>query len=346
MQLMTMTAWQAALNADPLPWLLEDEDPAVRHLALQRLLGGSPDDPDVRHARAAATASHPIATFLDAQDPEGWWAMPGSGYGPKYRSTVWTLIFLDQMGADGADPRIQRGCEYLLEHAQTPSGGIGMRGGRETRKPPPPSTVLHCLNGNILRALIGFGLLEDDRVARVIAWQAAAVTGAGDIHFYASGTAGPGFRCAANERQPCAWGAAKVLLALARIPAERRDASVTAALHATAEFLLSRDPAIADYPMGYGNTKPNGSWFKLGFPSGYVADVLQVLEGLADAGRAADDRLAHALDWLLGQQDGQGRWRNRYAYTGKMVAHIDAPGRPSKWVTLRACAVLRAMLGD
>jgi hypothetical protein len=29
-----------------------------------------------------------------------------------------------------------------------------------------------------------------------------------------------------------------------------------------------------------------------------------------------------------------------------MVADIDAPGRPSKWVTLRACTVLRAALGD
>jgi hypothetical protein len=346
MQVMTTTAWQAALNADPLPWLLEDQDPAVRHLALQRLLGEDRDAPAVRSARAAAMASHPIASFLDVQDPDGWWMMPGSGYGPKYRSTVWTLIFLDQMGADGSDQRIRRGCEYLLEHAQAASGGIGMRGGRETVKPPPPSTVIHCLNGNILRALIGFGLLGDERVAQVIAWQAAAITGDGGIDYYASGTAGPGFCCAANDGMPCAWGATKVLLALARIPPEQRDMSVTAALDATAEFLLSRDPAIADYPMGYGNTKPNGSWFKLGFPSGYVADVLQVLEGLADAGRAADERLSHALDWLLSQQDEQGRWRNRYAYTGKLIADIDAQGRPSKWVTLRACAVLRAMLGD
>jgi hypothetical protein len=340
------TAWQAALKADPLPWLLEDEDHAVRHLALQRLLDADHDAPAVRAERAAAMTSHPIATFLDAQDPEGWWMMPGSGYGPKYRGTVWSLIFLDQMGADGSDQRVRRGCEYLLEHAQAPSGGIGMRGGRETRKPPPPSTVIHCLNGNVLRALIGFGLGDDQRVARVIAWQAAAVTGDGAIDYFASGAAGPGFCCAANEGMPCAWGAAKVLLALARIPPLRRDASVTAAIDATAEFLLSHDPAEADYPMGWGNTRANASWFKLGFPSGYVADVLQVLEGLAEAGRATDGRLAHALDWLLSKQDEQGRWENRYAYAGKMIADIDAQGRPSKWVTLRACAVLRAMLGD
>lgn len=340
------TAWQAALNGDPVPWLLEADDPAVRHLALRRLLDQDSDAQEVKRARSAAMRAHPIATFLAAQDPAGWWSMPGSGYGPKYRGTVWTIVFLEQLGADGADPRIRAGCEYLLQHAQAANGGIGARGGTETAKPPPPSSVIHCLNGNVLRALIGFGLLDDERVQRAIAWQAAAVTGEGDIRYYASSAVGPGFRCGANDGQPCAWGAAKVLLALVRIPPHRRGRDVTRALDATADFLLSRDPAVADYPMGYGNTKPNGSWFRFGFPSGYVADVLQVLEGLCDAGYGRDERLANAVELVLHAQDEQGRWANRYAYAGKMIADIDRQGRPSKWVTLRACTVLRSVLGD
>jgi hypothetical protein len=93
--------------------------------------------------------------------------------------------------------------------------------------------------------------------------------------------------------------------------------------------------------MGWGNTKPNGSWFKLGFPSGYVADVLQVMEAVAEAGAAADPRLARAVEWLLAQQDGEGRWRNRYDYHGKLQVDIDRGGGPSRWVTLRACRVLK-----
>ena len=343
---MTGTArWQTALNDDPTPWLLEDLDPAVRHLALQRLRDRPRGGRDVRAARTAAMASHPISTFLEAQDDEGFWSMPGGGYGPKYAGTVWTLVFLDQMGADGSDPRIRRGCEYLLEHSQAPNGGFGARGGKSL-KPPPPSTVIHCLNGNLLRALIGFGYLDDERVGRAIEWQVGAVIGRPGFGYYASSAVGPGFRCAANEGLECAWGAAKVLLALARIPPERRDGETSEALDATAEFLLSRDPAVADYPMGYGNTKPNGSWFKLGFPSGYVADVLQAAEGLCEAGHARDPRLSNVLDLIRDQQDEQGRWKNRYAYAGKMIADIDRQGRPSKWVTLRACTVLRAALGE
>ena len=163
--------------------------------------------------------------------------------------------------------------------------------------------------------------------------------------WYASGTSGPGFACAANQHQPCAWGALKELDALARIPAGRRSPLVRRAVDQGVAFLFSRDPAVADYPMGWGNTKPSSSWFKPGFPSGYVADVLQTLEVLAELGHGRDRRLAHALAWLESGQDRQGRWANRYAYNHKTWVDIERQGRPSKWVTLRACTVLRAAYG-
>ena len=135
-----------------------------------------------------------------------------------------------------------------------------------------------------------------------------------------------------------------MVLALARVPALRRNPEVEKALAAGVAFLLGHDPAVADYPMPPGNARPNGSWFKLGFPTGYVTDVLQTLEALCEAGAAGDPRLEHAADWLLAQQDAQGRWANRYACEGKMVRDIDRPGQPSKWVTLRACRVLKAVV--
>ena len=105
-----------------------------------------------------AMRSDPIASILAAQHPEGYWVKPGAGYSPKYRATTWQIIFLDQLGADGRDTRIRNACGYLLEHAQTESGGFGSSGAKEDR-PPPPSRAVHCLNGNLLRALLGFGWL-------------------------------------------------------------------------------------------------------------------------------------------------------------------------------------------
>ncbi len=333
--------WIDRLRADPRPWLLDPETPPVRAAALQRLLDRPDDDPDVVSARAAAMACDPIAATLAAQSPEGWWVKPGPGYAPKYTGTVWSVIFLDQLGADPADERIQRACEYVLRMTPTTSGGFGCSGSHR-ESPPPPSSVLHCLNGNLLRALVGFGHLDDERVQSAISWAARAITGSGASRYYASGTTGPGFACGANEAQPCAWGAAKEMLALARIPESARSPEVRAAIDVGVEFLLSRDPAQADYPMGWGNTTPSSSWFRLGFPSGYVADVLQVLEALGELGHAHDDRLAASYEWLLGQQDADGRWLNRYAYNRKTWVDVERQGAPSKWVTLRACTVLRA----
>ena len=338
-----MTGWRDVLRTDALEWLLEPANPAVRHLALRQLLDRPADDPEVRESLAAAMASDPITAILAAQASDGHWEKPGPGYATKYGGTVWQVIFLDQLGADPADDRIGRACDYVLANTVAVNGGFGASGAYAG--PPPPSHVLHCLTGNLLRALIGFGRLDDPRVARAVDWEVGAITGDGVERWYASGTSGPGFGCAANDTLPCAWGAVKALGGLARIPVDRRTTGIERAIDVGVAFLLSRDPRDADYPMGWGNSRPNGSWFRLGFPSAYVTDVLQNLEVLAELGMAGEPRLDAATDWLLAKRDANGRWRNQYAYNGKTWTDIETHGQPSKWVTLRAGRFLRARFG-
>jgi hypothetical protein len=331
--------WRERLNGDPLPWLLEAENPAVRYAALTELLDRPTDDPEVVAARAAINASRPVKAILEAQAPEGYWVVPGPGYSPKYRGTVWQVIFLDQLGADPTDARVRVGCEYVLAHTQTPNGGFGCRGGfRATTVP--NSAALHCLHGNLLRAMLGLGYAGDERVQRAIEWQARSVTGEGFTDYYASMTSGPGFGCGVNGGQPCAWGAVKALRALARVPEAARTRQVKKAIRLGTKLLLSRDSAVADYPAGDGRVSP--LWFKLGFPSGYVADVLQVLEVLAELGHGRDRRLRPAVAWVLSQQDRLGRWRNQNNYRGKLWEDFEVRGQASKWVTLRALRVVKA----
>lgn len=329
--------WQARLNQDPLPWLLETTNPAVRYFTLSQLLDRPAQAPEVMAARAAINTSHPVKAMLDAQHPEGYWFKPGPGYSPKYRSTVWQLIFLDQLGADGSDARIRAGVEYVLTHTQTVNGGFGCSGALAA--PPPDSSVLHCLHGNLLRAMLGFGHGADERVQRAIEWQARAVTGERFDGFHPSGTSGKEFACAINNGLPCAWGAIKALRALARVPADAQSRQVKKAIRIGVDFLLRHDPVKADYPAGYGRI--SAGWFKLGFPSGYVADMLQNLEVLCELGHGRDNRLQPAIEWLLAKQDAHGRWKNQNAYTGKW-AGVETQGAVSKWVTLRACRVLKA----
>ena len=338
-------AWVAGLREDPRPWLLDPSRPAVRQLALRWLEDRPADDPAVVHARTAAMHAPPISPILAAQDPAGWWVKPGHGYGPKYTGTVWSLIVLEQLGADPTDDRIAAGCAYVLDHTQTMAGGFGCSGAAREDRPPAPSSVLHCLNGNLVRALVAFGMLDDPRVAAAIDWQARAILGGADApSYHAWGTSGPGFGCGINERLPCAWGAVKALRGFAAIPPGRRSPAVEAAIDAGIDLLLSVDPATAAYPAGWDGTVSR-LWFRLGFPSGYVADVLQVAELMVELDRVDARRLAPLVDLLLTRQDAHGRWRNEHAYRGKLWADVDEPGSASPWVTLRASRVLRAVLG-
>src|SRR5512136_3272237 len=112
--------WQDQLKGDSLSWLLEPDNPGVRYLALRDLLGRPADDAELLAARQAAHTQGPIATVLAAMAPEGHWVEPGPGYNPKYRSTVWSIILLAQLGAcTEEDKRIAQACNYLLEHALT-----------------------------------------------------------------------------------------------------------------------------------------------------------------------------------------------------------------------------------
>src|SRR5512139_2517543 len=92
-------SWKTDLKGDPLPWLLEPENPAIRYLALRDLLDNPAGDDELEQARLAAHTSGPIAAVLAEMRPAGYWVKSGPGYTPCYRSTDWAVIALAQMGA-------------------------------------------------------------------------------------------------------------------------------------------------------------------------------------------------------------------------------------------------------
>jgi hypothetical protein len=141
-----------------------------------------------------------------------------------------------------------------------------------------------------------------------------------------------------NLGQACAWGANKALKGLLAVPEVRRDDSVRRALATGAEFLLSRDPAVADYPY---TERVSSSWFRFGMPFSYWSDVMETTEVLTGLGYGADPRLDHAFQLILSKRDRDGRWRMESSLNGKTWADVEKRGQPSKWVTLRAMSALR-----
>ena len=331
-----MNDWKDQLNADLLPWLMEPDEvnPAIRYFALRDLLDRPADDPELVAAQADVMHSGPVPAILDAQYPAGYWVKPGPGYSPKYRSTLWSVLFLAQLGADGRDERVRRGADYAFNHAQAANDAFACNGR--------PSSSIHCLWGNMVRALLDLGYWGDERLERAIDALARSITGDGYEWYRKGGVQKPGFVCSANYGLPCGWGAVRALWALNQVPVEGRTPVVEAAIQASVDFLLSYDVARADYAY---QERISPSWFKFGYPLGYVTDVLLNLEALAGAGCGDDPRLGEAVESALSKQDEFGRWKLEYGYKGKMWADIEKKGKPSKWVTLRAVRVLKMVYG-
>jgi hypothetical protein len=328
------------IETAPFAWLMETGGSGIRYLILKDLYDLPESDVKLQAAMEVAHKAGPISDLLANMDPSGYWVNPGTGYNPKYRSTVWAVILLAQLGArTSQDKRIGRACTYLLENAFSPGGQFSISG--------PPSGTVDCLQGNLCWALLELGC-QDDRLEKAFEWMARSVTGEGispnterdaPVRYYA-GKCGPGFVCGANNKLPCAWGAVKVMQAFSRLPVEKRSALVERAIRQGIEFFFSVDPASAAYPTGY-NDKPSGNWWKFGFPVFYVTDLIQLVEAAAGLGYGKDARLANAISLILGKQDGQGRWALEYSYSGKTWLDFGDQKQPNPWVTLRALRALK-----
>ena len=335
-------SWQDQLKGDSLTWLLEIETPEIRYLALRDLLDCSRIDREYRAACKAAHETGPIAAILSEMDSAGFWVKPGPGYNPKYLSTVWAISLLAQLGGNiDEDQRIHQACNYLMECSLTENGQFTASGA--------PSGTADCLQGNLAWALLELGY-DDPRLEKAFDWMARSVTGEGIASFedrhallrYYAGKCGPTFACGSNDRKPCAWGGAKVMLALSKWPEEKRTPLIKRAIQQGVDFFFSVDPATAAYPSGY-SLKPSGNWWKFGFPVFYVTDLLQVAEALTSLGFGKDPRLAGVITLIREKQDAEGRWPLEYDYTGKTWVDFGTKKQPNKWVTLRALRVLKAV---
>lgn len=332
--------WQKQLKGDTLSWLLQNDVPGVRYLAMRDLLELSAENAELISAQERAHKEGPISTILEAMETSGYWAESGPGYSPKYYGTIWSIIMLAQLGASIAfDHRIDRACQYLFDKALTENGQFTQSG--------TPSGTIDCLQGNLCAAMLDLGC-RGPRLKKAFEWMARSVTGEGvapvsekkaPLRYY-SGKCGPNFVCGANNKLPCAWGAVKVMLAFSKLPSKQRTPLIEDAIQKGIGFLLGTDPAEAGYPTGY-SKKPSGNWWRFGFPVFYVTDLLQNIEALIRLGYGNDPRLSNALSVVRKKQDLNGRWALEYDYSKKTWVDFGKKREPNKWVTFRAAWVLK-----
>jgi hypothetical protein len=317
---------------------LEEDNPSVRYFTLVELLDVPEADPQVQSTRAAIMESQAVKHILSRQQPGGYWYQPENYYiSTKYKGTVWSLLLLAELGADGRDERVRRACEFLLSHARDPqSGAYAPYGGDHYGGS--HDKVIPCLTGNLLWAFIRFGYSDDEHIRQGL--QSAAI-----FQRVGDGSRPPKewpytFSDKCWGRHTCMMGLVKVLKAAAEVPPAQRTPEVNAMVERCVEFLLAHHLFKRSHDL---SQIANPQWTQLGFPLFWQTNVIEMLDILLRLG-VSDVRMQEAIDLVLAKRDAQGRWlQENDKFQGRTLIALDKTGAPSKWVTLQALKILKQL---
>lgn len=301
-----MHSWQKYLNEDPLPWLLEPENPSVRYWTLTDLLDRPAGDPEVQAARAAVAEQPLVKEIFALQHPEGYW---GEDETKPYtaQGAVGALALLRMLGVT-PNERTAAGCASFLKFCQHESGGFSLV--KKTR-----SGIFPCTTGEHLPFLVYFGLGDDPPVRAAFAFVIESMSAELSLN------------CGRYQHQACLWGAIAALNGLAALPTEMRTAPAQAVVQRLANVLLD---------AGYDFEGEHKRWLTFGVPRAW--DLLSALKALALHGYAHDPRFAPLLQRVLARQDAHGRW---LCGSVSRTWLVERRNQPSKWVTLDVLRVLK-----
>ena len=317
----------ATQDRKSIQWLLEHDQPAIRYLALTRLLDRPVRDPEVQSARKAIPERGWAADILARQDRGGWWVGDGSLYRPKYLATNWMLLVLSDLGLTRAHRGIRAACELWLDRFAKEDGGFAMDGSKESHL---------CTTGNMARALVRFGYEDHPKVTSAFEWLARNRDKKG------------GWSCFGSGRNLDSW---EPLSAFAVYPRARWTAEMNDAVALGCEFFLARELHLQgeEYPP----------WYRFHYPVHYYYDVLVGLDFMTALGHGRDTRLGFAVSLLEKKRRRDGRWNldaihpdveggmeRWFRQHPKQVPTpfaLEKAGQPSALITLTALSVLRRL---
>ena len=294
------------LNGNPLPWLLDTEDPSVRYWTLVDILNRHEDEPEVQEVRAAITHQPLVKELFALQHPKGYW---GDDETKPYtaQGAVAALTLLHMLGVP-PDKRTAAGCDSFLKFCQHESGGFSMT--KKLR-----SGIFPCTTGEHLPFLVYFGLGDDPRVRAAFAFLIEDMS------------TDDALDCGRYQHQDCLWSAIAALNGLAALPTDLQSAQSKRVVKRFANALLE-----AKYDFAGEHKR----WLSFGVPRAW--DLLSALKALALHGYAHDVRFRPLLKLILDRQDDQGRW---LCSSVSSTWPVEKRNQPSKWITLDVLRVLR-----
>ena len=304
-------------------WLLEG-DPAIRWQVLRDLVGAA--ERTVQRERRTVSRDGWAARLLALQDPKGTWAgrhsSDGGLYSPKWTSTTYTMLTLRDFGLL-SNRQTQEACRLLLDEGFQRDGGINYGIWAKWTK-----RSETCVTGMVL-SLLSYFEYDDARVDTIAS------------HLLEQQMPDGGWNC---QRLQGATHASvhttiSVLEGLRYYELHRghKLRAVRAAQGRGREFLLVHR-LFRSHRTGE-VIKPIFTRFS--FPPRWHYDILRALDYFQAVNAPHDERLAEAIDIVLGSRRADGRWPLQNRYRGKTFFELERLGAASRWNTLRALRVLK-----
>jgi hypothetical protein len=307
------------VRGDPIPWLLERENPAVRYWTLVDLLDRPGDDPEVQAAQAEIPAYGPVAGLLSEQKRDGYW-VKRDYYLPKHCGTFWVLSVLADVGLTFETEEVRRGCEFMFTF-QRENGAFCRRRRVAGRGIVWEETPGPCTHARIVRFLIQFGYGQDPRTRAGIGWLLAAQRDDGM------------WDCGTPDRLGCLRATHDVLrVAVLDAKVAAHPATIRGA-EAVCSLLM--EPGMSRYHAG-------NPWTILEYPYfGY--GLFSTLDVLVQLGYTTQDpKISAAMEYLLSRQLPDGTWSlDQSPY--RIPFNMGQPGEPNKWLTLDALRAIKLL---
>ena len=307
-------------------WLL-DADPAIRWQTMRDLLDAP--ESEWRAERAKVETEGWGARLLSHQDEDGQWA--GGAFvphgfewsewqevGQPWTATAFSLGQLREFGLDPASERARRTVELIGANARWDYAG----------EPYWEGEVEECINGRVVADGAYFGVDVSPIVARLVSQR---LDDGGWNCERENGSVRSSFASTINVLE----GLLEYERATGGTP-ESREARMSGEEYLLERSLLRR--------LSTGDVADE-RFLTFLHPNRWRYDVLRGLGYFRSSatltGAAPDPRLGDAVDHVRSTRLEDGAWQLDWSLPGRVWFDVnDGPGKPSRWVTLRAMRVL------
>jgi hypothetical protein len=296
---------------DPVPWLLDPNNPSARILTLQEIFTRPETSLSQEYARLLAW--EPIRILRRHWESRNFWGRAVNPYFGGPVGNFGTLYLFAQLGLPRI-PEVEATCENLLD-----------RGRREDGRFAPEGTAAApwlAYSGMALYTMIHFGYGDDPRTQS--AWAYAIQR----VH------ADPERLDCPTKDVACRAGAIKLLKAVLSRDSGALSTADESAIEFLCEYLVNH---VWDW------RGPDRDWMQLRFPRFYDTDLVEFCHVLSETGFRTHSRCREAVQQMLTLQDAAGRWPKMKATPAFSEERVT---QPSRWLTLEAVHSLMQIYGD